>query len=115
MKTWLTYLAAAAMGLAFELTFKNSEFYLTVITFMADVVLKLGIFIVFPLAFFTMTSGTASLTRKKRTEQLRLALHNPVGNVHNFSPLRCRKSSVQGFPCRFPVNNHITEQCTAGI
>ena len=65
MKTWLTYLAAAAMGLAFELTFKNSEFYLTVITFMADVVLKLGIFIVFPLAFFTMTSGTASLTRKK--------------------------------------------------
>ena len=65
MKTWLTYLAAAAMGLAFELTFKNSGFYLSFITFMADVVLKLGIFIVFPLAFFTMTSGTASLTRKK--------------------------------------------------
>ena len=65
MKTWLTYLAAAAMGLAFELTFKNSGFYLSFITFMADVVLKLGIFIVFPLAFFTMTSGTASLTRKR--------------------------------------------------
>ena len=65
MKTWLTYLAAAAMGLAFDLTLKNSGFYLSFITFMADVVLKLGIFIVFPLAFFTMTSGTASLTRKR--------------------------------------------------
>ena len=65
MKTWLTYLAAAAMGLAFDLTLKNSGFYLPFITFMADVVLKLGIFIVFPLAFFTMTAGTASLTRKR--------------------------------------------------
>ncbi|MBQ3317869.1 MAG: cation:dicarboxylase symporter family transporter [Spirochaetales bacterium] len=65
MKTWLTYLAAAAMGLAFELTLHGSGFYLSFITFMADVMLKLGIFMVFPLAFFTMTSGTASLTRKR--------------------------------------------------
>ena len=65
MKTWLTYLAAAAMGLAFELAFHGSGFYLSFITFMADVMLKLGIFMVFPLAFFTMTSGTASLTRKR--------------------------------------------------
>lgn len=65
MKTWLTYLAAAAMGLAFELAFHGSGFYLSFVTFMADVMLKLGIFIVFPLAFFTMTSGTASLTRKR--------------------------------------------------
>ena len=65
MKTWLPYLAAAAMGLAFELTLHGSGFYLSFITFMADVMLKLGIFMVFPLAFFTMTSGTASLTRKR--------------------------------------------------
>lgn len=53
------------MGLAFELAFHGSGFYLSFVTFMADVMLKLGIFIVFPLAFFTMTSGTASLTRKR--------------------------------------------------
>lgn len=65
MKTWLTYLAASAMGLAFELVFKDNALFCSVMTFMADIVMKLGIFIVFPLAFFTMTSGTASLTRKK--------------------------------------------------
>ena len=60
MKTWLTYLAAAAMGLAFDLTLKNSGFYLSFITFMADVVLKLGIFIVFPLASLTRKKGQNS-------------------------------------------------------
>ena len=59
MKTWLTYLAAAAMGLAFELTFRDSLFFVSSMNFMADVVMKLGAFIVFPLAFFTMASGTA--------------------------------------------------------
>ena len=65
MKTWLTYLAAAAMGLAFELTFRNSAGYIAFVSFITEVVLKLGIFIVFPLAFFTMSSGTASLSRKR--------------------------------------------------
>ena len=65
MKTWLTYLAAAAMGLAFELTFRDSLFFVSSINFMADVVMKLGAFIVFPLAFFTMASGTASLSRRR--------------------------------------------------
>ena len=65
MKTWLTYLAAAAFGLAFELTFKNSAGYTAFVSFMTEVVLKLGIFIVFPLAFFTMASGTASLSRRR--------------------------------------------------
>ena len=65
MKTWLTYLAAAAMGLAFELTFRDSAFFISAMAFMADVVMKLGIFMVFPLAFFTMSSGTASLSRRR--------------------------------------------------
>jgi len=65
MKTWLTYLAAAAFGLAFELTFKNSAGYIAFVSFVTEIVLKLGIFIVFPLAFFTMSSGTASLSRKR--------------------------------------------------
>ena len=65
MKTWLTYLAATAMGLAFELTFRDSAFFISAMTFMSDVVLKLGVFMVFPLAFFTMASGTASLSRKR--------------------------------------------------
>lgn len=53
------------MGLAFELVFKDSALFGSVMTVVADIVLKLGIFVVFPLAFFTMTAGTASLTRKK--------------------------------------------------
>ena len=65
MKTWLTYLAAAAMGLAFELVFKESAAFITCMNFMANVVLRLGIFVVFPLVLFSMTSGTASLTREK--------------------------------------------------
>ncbi|MBO7348687.1 MAG: cation:dicarboxylase symporter family transporter [Spirochaetales bacterium] len=65
MKTWLTYLAAAAMGLAFELTFRDSLFFVSSMNFMADVVMKLGAFIVFPLAFFTMAAGTASLSRRR--------------------------------------------------
>ena len=64
MKTWLTYLAAAAFGLAFGLTFRDSASFVSFITFVAEIVMKLGIFIVFPLAFFTMASGTASLSRK---------------------------------------------------
>ena len=65
MKTWLTYLAAAAMGLAFELTFKDSYIFVSSMNFMAGAVLKLGVFLVFPLAFFTMASGTASLSRRR--------------------------------------------------
>lgn len=65
MKTWLTYLAAAAMGLAFQATFKESSFFYSSMNFMASIVLKLGVFIVFPLVLFAMTSGTSSLARKK--------------------------------------------------
>ena len=65
MKTWLTYLAAAAMGIAFELTFRNSAAFLWGMTFISKIVLRLGVFIVFPLAFFSMAAGTASLSRKR--------------------------------------------------
>ena len=65
MKTWLTYLAAAAMGLAFEFTFKDSAFFVSCFNFSANLVLKMGIFIVFPLVLATMASGTASLSRKR--------------------------------------------------
>ena len=65
MKTWLTYLAAAAMGLAFQVMFKESSFFFSAINFMASLTLRLGVFIVFPLVFFSMTAGTASLGKKK--------------------------------------------------
>lgn len=65
MKTWLTYLAAAAMGLAFQVTFKESSFFYSSMNFMASFVAKLGVFIVFPLVFLAMTAGTSSLARKK--------------------------------------------------
>lgn len=65
MKTWLTYLAASAMGLAFQVVFKESALFSSIITIASEIFIKLGTFVVFPLAFFTMASGTASLTRKK--------------------------------------------------
>lgn len=65
MKTWLTYLAAAAMGIAFELTLGNSEAFVWSMGVLSEIVLRLGIFIVFPLVFFSMSAGTASLSRKK--------------------------------------------------
>jgi len=65
MKTWLTYLASAAMGLAFQVVFKESSFFYSFVNFMASMTLKLSIFMVFPIIFFSMTAGTASLGRKK--------------------------------------------------
>lgn len=65
MKTWLTYLASAAMGLAFQVMFKESSFFYSAMNFMATLTLRLGVFIVFPLVFFSMTAGTASLGKKK--------------------------------------------------
>lgn len=65
MKTWLTYLAAAAMGLAFELTLKDSLFFVSSMNFLAGIAMSLGAFLVFPLAFLTMASGTASLSRRR--------------------------------------------------
>ncbi len=65
MKTWLTYLAAAAMGLAFQVNFKESSFFYETMNFMANLTLKMGIFMVFPLVLVTMTAGTASLKREK--------------------------------------------------
>lgn len=65
MKTWLTYLAAAALGLALQVNFKESSFFYETMNFMANLTLKLGIFIVFPLVLISMTAGTASLKREK--------------------------------------------------
>ncbi len=52
------------MGLAFELVFKDTVGFTSFMTFMTGIVMRLGIFIVFPLVFASMASGTASLTRK---------------------------------------------------
>ena len=53
------------MGIAFELTFRNSAAFLWGMTLISEIVLRLGVFFVFPLAFFSMSAGTASLSRKK--------------------------------------------------
>ncbi len=65
MKTWLTYLAAAAMGLAFQVIFKESSFFYSAMNCMSSLTLRLGVFVVFPLVFFSMTAGTASLGKKR--------------------------------------------------
>ncbi len=65
MKAWLTYMAAAAMGLACELVFKDSVFFVSSMNFMANLFMNLGVFVVFPLVLFSMMAGTASLTREK--------------------------------------------------
>ena len=60
-------MAAAAMGIAFELTFGDSASFVWSLNCLSEIVLMLGAFVVFSLAFFLMAAGTASLSRKKGT------------------------------------------------
>ncbi len=105
MKTWLTYLAAAAMGLAFELNLRDTVLYVSTINFMADVVLKLGMFMVFPLAFFTMSSGTASLTRKRGQSSF-IWISTIFWSIFTSVALSiCAALLFRLFPAAFPVTS----------
>lgn len=65
MKTWLTYLAAVAAGLSVVLIFKDSALFFSVVSICSNILLKLGIFLIIPMVFFSMTASTASLRREE--------------------------------------------------
>lgn len=109
MKTWLTYLAAAAMGLAFELVFRDAAGFAAFMGFMTDIVMKLGIFIVFPLAFFTMASGTASLSRKRGTTSFVL-LSSVFWALLTSALLSIAAALLfRVFPAAFPITSTLPE------
>ncbi|MCF0238598.1 MAG: dicarboxylate/amino acid:cation symporter [Sphaerochaetaceae bacterium] len=65
MKTWLSYLGAAAMGLAIQVLFKDNVAFYSIMANISAIMITLGAFIVFPMVLFTMASGTASLGKTK--------------------------------------------------
>lgn len=64
MKTWLSGLAAIALGFCASLLLGDFQSYAAVLQFSEAVVVKVGTFILFPLAFFSIASGIASLRRR---------------------------------------------------
>ncbi len=67
MKTWITYIAAIAMGFAANLLVGDLEILKSVVASAVPILLDLGMFILFPLAFILFASGIASLRRQAET------------------------------------------------
>lgn len=109
MKTWLTYLAAAAMGIAFELTLKNSAYFIWGMNFLSEVVLKLGMFIVFPLAFFSMSAGTASLSRRNGSGTFVFLSSILWAALSTIVLSFCATLIFSAFPAAFPVTSTVPE------
>ena len=65
MKTWLKYLAAVAAGLTVVIVFRDSALFFSITAVCSNALLKLGVFLVIPMVFFSMMSSTASLRRSQ--------------------------------------------------
>ncbi|MDY0289601.1 MAG: cation:dicarboxylase symporter family transporter [Sphaerochaeta sp.] len=63
MKTWITYLAATAFGLAATLLFGDSGLYQQIMYTATALFIQLGGFILIPIVFFGFSSGIASLRK----------------------------------------------------
>ena len=63
MKTWITYLAATAFGLAATLLFGDSALYQQIMYTATALFVQLGGFILIPIVFFGFSSGIASLRK----------------------------------------------------
>lgn len=63
MKTWISYLAATAFGLAATLVFGESSFFQQATYTVTAVLVQLGGFILIPLVFFSFSAGIASLRK----------------------------------------------------
>lgn len=63
MKTWITYLAAAAMGLAATLLFGETAAFQQLMYIISSMLVQFGGLILFPLVFIGFTAGTASLRK----------------------------------------------------
>ncbi len=66
MKTWITYLAAAAMGLAATLLFGETAAYQQSMSIISSFLVQFGSFILLPLVFIGFASGVASLRKDSR-------------------------------------------------
>lgn len=63
MKTWITYLAAAAMGLAATLLFGETVAFQQLMYIISNLLVQFGGLILFPLVFVGFTAGVASLRK----------------------------------------------------
>lgn len=63
MKTWITYLAATAFGLAATLLFGDSGLYQRIMYTATALFVQVGGFILIPLVFFGFSAGIASLRK----------------------------------------------------
>ncbi|NLZ77314.1 MAG: cation:dicarboxylase symporter family transporter [Spirochaetales bacterium] len=63
MKTWISYLAATAFGLAATLVFGESSFFQQATYTVTAVLVQLGGFILIPFVFFSFSAGIASLRK----------------------------------------------------
>ena len=116
MKTWLTYLAAAAMGIAFALAFGESASFIWSVNLLSEIVLYLGVFIVFPLAFFSMSAGTASLSRNKGRGSFVIISSILWATLSTIVLSFCATLLFRFFPTVFPTTSTVpesAEQATA--
>ena len=63
MKTWISYLAATAFGLAATLLFGESALFSQIMYTITALVVQLGGFVLIPLVFIGFSSGIASLRK----------------------------------------------------
>ncbi|MFA5699319.1 MAG: cation:dicarboxylase symporter family transporter [Sphaerochaeta sp.] len=66
MKTWISYLAATAFGLAATFVFGESSFFQQATYTITAVLVQLGGFILIPFVFFSFAAGVASLRKDKK-------------------------------------------------
>jgi Na+/H+-dicarboxylate symporter len=66
MKTWITYLAATALGLAATLLFGDMETFRQVMYTTTAFLVQIGGFVLIPLVFFGFSSGIASLRKDSK-------------------------------------------------
>lgn len=66
MKTWISYLAATALGLAATLLFGESGIFQQAMYTVTALLVQLGGFVLIPLVFFGFSSGIASLRKDRK-------------------------------------------------
>jgi Na+/H+-dicarboxylate symporter len=70
MKTWITYIAAIALGFAANLLVGDLEILTSLVASAVPILLDLGMLLLFPLVFILFASGIASLRRQAETTLL---------------------------------------------
>lgn len=70
MKTWITYVAAVALGFSATLLLGEFELYGTIVGSLVPVLVDIGIFMLFPMVFVMFCAGISSLRRHARTAMM---------------------------------------------